>query len=198
MLTCSSLPLRCITDQLTKNRAFFEIAMISDSPIVQKTNIFHPLYGFFRFGFITESIKLRIKARMTLKSPPIMTVQSSSILSLLKTLYLALVRSQLEFCSVVWSPYTSRNITKLERMQRRATKLILKTNDDYEIQNERLNLLKQQRRFMLVVLFLYKILNGYINMDIILIIVSWYINKTTKYKKPFTYFLILENPLLPS
>ena len=41
--------------------------------------------------------------------------------STLRTLYLALVRSQLEYCSVVWSPHTSRNISKLERIQRRAT-----------------------------------------------------------------------------
>ena len=50
----------------------------------------------------------------------------------LRTLYLALVRSQLECCSVVWSPHKSRNISKLEQIQRRSTKFILKTNDDYE------------------------------------------------------------------
>ena len=41
--------------------------------------------------------------------------------STLRTLYLAQVRSQLEYCSVVWSPHTSRNVSKLERIQRRAT-----------------------------------------------------------------------------
>ena len=49
--------------------------------------------------------------------------------STLRTLYLALVRSQLEFCTVVWSPYQARDITKLERIHRRATKLILRTTD---------------------------------------------------------------------
>ena len=39
----------------------------------------------------------------------------------LRTLYLTLVRSQPECCSFVWSPHTSRNISKLERIQRRAT-----------------------------------------------------------------------------
>ena len=47
--------------------------------------------------------------------------------STLRTLYLAQVRSQLESYIVVWSPHTSRNISKLERIQRRATKFILKT-----------------------------------------------------------------------
>ena len=50
----------------------------------------------------------------------------------LRTLYCSLVRSNLEYCSVVWSPYTKRNTDKLERVQRRATKLILKSDDPYD------------------------------------------------------------------
>ena len=85
----------------------------------------------------------------------------------LRTLYLTLVRSQPECCSFVWSPHTSRNISKLERIQRRATKFILKTNDDYEQRRKKLNLLSlEQRRFLFDVLFLYKSLNGYINIDL--------------------------------
>ena len=87
--------------------------------------------------------------------------------STLRTLYLALVRSQLEFCSVVWSPYQASNITKLERIQRRATKLILKTTDEYQQRREKLNLLSlEQRRFLFDVLFLYKALNGHIDIDL--------------------------------
>ena len=48
--------------------------------------------------------------------------------STLRTLYCTLVRSQLEYGSVVWSPFTARNITKLERVQHRTTKFILKTD----------------------------------------------------------------------
>ena len=43
----------------------------------------------------------------------------------LRTLFCSLVRSNLEYCSVVWSPYTKRNIDKLERVQRRTTKFML-------------------------------------------------------------------------
>ena len=50
----------------------------------------------------------------------------------LKTLFCSLVRSNLEYCSVVWSPYTKRNIKKIVGVQRRATKFILKTEDDYD------------------------------------------------------------------
>ena len=84
----------------------------------------------------------------------------------LKTLYCALVRSQLEYCIVVWSPYTARCVDKLEKIQRRATKFILKTDDEYDTRRERLNLLSLTDRRFLFVLFFYKIFNGYINIDI--------------------------------
>ena len=63
----------------------------------------------------------------------------TSHVSTLRTLHCALVRSQLEFGSVVWPPFTDRNITKLERVQRRATEFILKTEDDYELRISRLD-----------------------------------------------------------
>ena len=85
----------------------------------------------------------------------------------LRTLFCALVRSQFEYCTVVWSPQTARNINKLEKIQTRATKFILKTDDDYDTRRKQLNLLSlEDRRFLFDVLFLYKVLNGYISIDI--------------------------------
>ena len=82
----------------------------------------------------------------------------------LRTLYCALVRSH---CTIVWSPHTARNINKLERIQRRASKFILKTDDDYETRKDKLNLLSlEDRRFFFDVLFFYKVLNGFVNIDI--------------------------------
>ena len=78
----------------------------------------------------------------------------------LRTLYCSLVRSNLEYCSVVWSPYTKRNTDKLERVQRRATKLILKSDDPYDIHLKKLNLMSlEKRRSLADVTFLYKVLN---------------------------------------
>ena len=72
----------------------------------------------------------------------------------LRTLYCALVRSNIEYCSVVWSPYTKRNIEKVEKVQRRATKFILKTEDNYETRLKKLNLMSlKNRRFLADVIF---------------------------------------------
>ena len=73
---------------------------------------------------------------------------------------------------VVWSPYTSRNIDKLERIQRRGTKFILGQNDiSYEDRLKCLNMLSlEKRRYLFDVTFLYKAFNGYLNIDLTLLL----------------------------
>ena len=86
----------------------------------------------------------------------------------LKTLFCSLVRSNLEYCSVVWSPFIKRNIDKLERIQHRATKFILKSNDQHDICLRELNLLTLEQRHFLSnfdVTFLFKAHNGYMDVD---------------------------------
>ena len=56
----------------------------------------------------------------------------------LRTLYCGLVRPLLEYSCETWNSHTQRNINRLEAIQRRATKFILKCNEDY---NTRLSLL---------------------------------------------------------
>ena len=52
-------------------------------------------------------------------------------------------------------------------MQRRATKLILKSDSNYESRLKELSLVSlEQRRFIADVIFLYKVLNGYFNVDL--------------------------------
>ena len=59
----------------------------------------------------------------------------------LRTLYCSLVRPLLEYSCETWNRHKQRNINKWEAIQRRATKFILKSNDDY---NTRLSLLNLQ------------------------------------------------------
>ena len=55
----------------------------------------------------------------------------------------------------------------LERVQHRAAKLILKCEDDYDTRNSKLNFLSlEHKRFLFDVLFFYKVLNGYVDIDI--------------------------------
>ena len=83
-------------------------------------------------------------------------------------LYCTLVRSQVEYGSVVWSPYTARNVDKLERMQRRGTKFIPWKKEFYLWRAPKcLNLLSlEKRRHLFDVTFLYKALNGHLNVDV--------------------------------
>ena len=71
-------------------------------------------------------------------------------------LYKAIVRPHLEYCIQAWSPYLRKDIDMLEKIQRRATKLIPGLRDlTYE----------ETRRLRGDQIEVFKILNGYENID---------------------------------
>ena len=81
----------------------------------------------------------------------------------LLTLYKSYVRPHLEFCVQAWSPFLKKDIIILEKVQRRATKLLAGiTNLSYE---ERLRILQlttlEDRRLRGDLIEMYKILNGF-------------------------------------
>ena len=59
----------------------------------------------------------------------------------MQTLYCSLVRPLLVYSWETWTPHTKRNIDKLEAVQRRATRWITKTDDDYDTRLSKLKLL---------------------------------------------------------
>ena len=59
-------------------------------------------------------------------------VPYSSSISLKRSLYLTLVRSHLVYSSPIWRPQLKKDIVKLEKLQRRATKYITSTELDYK------------------------------------------------------------------
>jgi hypothetical protein len=85
-----------------------------------------------------------------------------------KTAYQALIRSKLEYGSVVWDPYQQGDIDKLERVQRSAARFITR---DYKSRQEGcvtamlddLNLptLQERRRHQRLT-FLYKVVEGHV------------------------------------
>ena len=86
---------------------------------------------------------------------------------LLTFLYKMYVRPHLEYCIQVWSPYLAKDIDLLEKVQRRATKLLPSLFDlSYETRLERLGLYslycRRQRGDLIET---YKILNGYYDIN---------------------------------
>ena len=88
------------------------------------------------------------------------TISTNSPVNLKKQLYISLVRSHLCYCSQIWRPNLIKDITNIERIQRKATKFIL--NDyasDYKSRLEALQMLPLTLWFELQdIMFLVKCL----------------------------------------
>ena len=80
-------------------------------------------------------------------------------------LYKSLVRSQLEYATIIWSPYAITYIELIEKIQRRFTRFIYKKfHIPYQYYEHRLRLLQMEplyiRRKYYDLVYLYKIANG--------------------------------------
>ena len=71
----------------------------------------------------------------------------------MNTLYCSLVRPLLEYSCETWNPHTKRNIDKLEAVQRRATRWIIGSDDDYDTG-------------LLVCYIFFDVINGHYDIDI--------------------------------
>ena len=78
-------------------------------------------------------------------------------------LYKTIVRPHLEYCIQAWRPYCKKDIDMLERVQRRATKMIPKLmNISYEMRLKECGLKTlETRRLRGDQIEVFKILNGY-------------------------------------
>ncbi|CAB4033297.1 Hypothetical predicted protein [Paramuricea clavata] len=88
-----------------------------------------------------------------------------------RTLYLSIVKSKLCYATQVWSPFPNMELSeKIESVQRRATKWILKTKTGEMSCTQRLLTLELlplcYDREVKYLVFFFKALYGYINLDI--------------------------------
>ena len=86
---------------------------------------------------------------------------------LIVPLYKAIVRPHLEYCIQAWRPYRKKDIDKLERIQRRATKMIPELRDlSYESRLLQCGLTTlETRRLRGDQIEVFKIVNGYEDVD---------------------------------
>ena len=87
----------------------------------------------------------------------------------MNTLYCSLVRPLLEYSCETWNPHTKRNIDKLEAVQRRASRWITRSDDDYDTRlSNCLDYLLSlsSRRFTSDITFFFNVINGHYDIDI--------------------------------
>jgi hypothetical protein len=82
-------------------------------------------------------------------------------------LYKALVRPKLEYCVQAWRPFLKKDIDNLERVQRRATKIITECrNQNYETRLKTLNLISlEDRRTRGDLIQVFKLIKGIDKVD---------------------------------
>ena len=87
-----------------------------------------------------------------------------------RSLYLSLVKCHLDYATQVWSPALTSLKIKIENVQRRATRWILKQRKGEQSYKERLVTLKLlplcYDREVKDLVFFYKAMRGYINLDV--------------------------------
>ena len=85
----------------------------------------------------------------------------------IRKLYLAYVRPHLEYCVQAWAPYFQKDVDSLERVQRRATKMINGLHDmEYGNRLRSLKLFSlKYRRLRGDLIEVFKIINGLDNME---------------------------------
>lgn len=83
--------------------------------------------------------------------------------------YKTLVRPQLEYCSVIWDPYERSDILSLEKVQRRAARLVTR---DYNRESSVTNMIStngwqslEERRAMARLTFMYKIVHDLVDVS---------------------------------
>ena len=109
----------------------------------------------------------QISQKAHLKASWVLSVFQSRDVKPMLTLFKSLIRSIIEYCSVLWSPFRVHLISKLESVQRRFTSKISSVSHlDYWQRLNRLNLMSlQRRRERFQIMYMWKLLHGKVPND---------------------------------
>ena len=118
-------------------------------------------------SFTTVLLLMRSSTAMNSSGLNTLPCLSPILTSNLIPLYKAIVRPHLEYCIQAWNPHLRKDVDMLEKIQRRATKLIPELRDlTYEERLKECGLTTlETRRLRGNQIEVFKILNGYENID---------------------------------
>ncbi|CAI6352586.1 unnamed protein product [Macrosiphum euphorbiae] len=161
---------KCNSISFYRNKSPFNIAYYSDNYLLPKVDSIKDLGVIFSssLSFTAHIQSITIKASRSLGFIIRNTRDFNNIVSL-KTLYFALVRSVLEYCSILWNPYQLVWINKIERVQNKFLRFIntkipnncIIIDHCYEPLRRLVNINSlSSRRLYFDVIFIYKILHG--------------------------------------
>ena len=78
------------------------------------------------------------------------------------------MKPRVDYAFQVWNPYAKSNISRIESIQRRATKFILKSDDEYLVRLRELRLLSlEDKRFIADVVFFFKVVNNHVHLTLV-------------------------------
>lgn len=116
----------------------------------------------------------------------------------LKTLYFALIRSRLEYCSVIWYPYYKAHIHSIELVQRRYLKFLSFLEDgvypirgiDYTLLLTRFSFISlETRRTISVIKLLHNILNNNLDCSYLLSKINFFVPRSpSSVRRPITFY----------
>ena len=112
----------------------------------------------------------KITSKANILSYNIIRSFSSSNIIVYTNLFKTYIRPILEYNTVVWSPHLVSDIQRVEKVQRRFTKMVCqKTNTKFSSYQDRLNIMNldtlEIRRVRFDLMFMYKILNNIVDVD---------------------------------
>ncbi len=164
---CKVLPVtlqRNVLDNLPFNIFFYELDGIIVDDVCSHTDLGVIINCRSNWGAHCDNLAAKASTNLAILKR---TCHFTSNQRQKRSFYLAVVRSLLEHCSVIWSPQHTNHLSKFEAVQRRAIKWILGeqfrsySEEEFDRKQRSLNILPIKSKFIYndLIMF-YKIVNG--------------------------------------